>query len=77
MWEERLVPSGVSERKADPEASLYWLDIPEALDMYRVAQLHGFVDPRDAVEFCRDERRREREARLLEGRSDEPDFSDC
>eukprot|EP00959_Pyramimonas_sp_CCMP1952_P409437 8580605-Pyramimonas_sp.AAC.1 len=55
LWEDRLIPSSASERKADPEVSLYGLDIPEALDMYRVAQLHGFVDPREAVEFCRAE----------------------
>ena len=62
LWEGRLVPSEASVC-ADPAASaVYGLETPEALDMYRVAQLHGFGTPLEAVEFCRAER--EREAQL-------------
>jgi len=75
FWEGRLVFSEASERCSDP-APVYGLEFPEALDMYRVAQLHGFSDPREAVMFCRAERRLEEEARLLAGRSDEPEYPD-
>ena len=40
------------------------------------ASRHGFSDPREAVMFCRAERRLEEEARLLAGRSDEPEYPD-
>ena len=71
MWEERLTGSGSSGADADLACSgAYGLDFPEALDMYRVAQLHGFDDPREAVEWCRAERTRE--AHLLKTRSDGP-----
>ena len=71
LWEGRLTVSGSSGADADPACSdAYGLDFPEALDMYRVAQLHGFDDPREAVEWCRAERTRE--AQLLKTRSDGP-----
>ena len=53
-----------------PALGNYGLEIPEPLDMYRVAALHGFSDPREAVEWCR--RERSREAREAQSQREDP-----